>query len=126
MGKDLRFVTLLFLSFVINDSFSFLVNRRAREAVHATSFASSQTDEETLEAVKENLFELILSTPSNAPTSKQKTSEIISIATKLEALCPTPEDEVLPKLAGNWELLWTAQDLTDEDLGLGLLRKWIK
>jgi hypothetical protein len=130
MRRSLRSTALLILLAAgLQDSFAFLVNVRTR-ATHQPSvrLPSSKTgDETTLEVVKERLFTLISSTPSNAPTSKQTTEQILSTARELEALCPTPSNEVIPKLAGNWELLWTAQDLADNDeWGLGQLRKWIK
>ena len=84
------------------------------------------TDYATNESSKERLLSLISSTPSNAPTSKDLTREILATVRELEAECPTPDSEVVPELAGNWELLWTAQDQSSDEWGLGPLRRFIK
>lgn len=60
-------------------------------------------------ATRDELLELISSTPRNAPTPKSTTAEILEIVKKLESMCPTEEDNVLNSLSGGWELLWTAQ-----------------
>lgn len=44
------------------------------------------------------------------------TRQILYAANTLEAHCSSiqiEEDSILPRLAGNWELLWTAQDLSN-------------
>jgi len=56
------------------------------------------------------LLALLDSVPSNLPTSKSLTDEILAAVDKLEDVCPVAEEDVLPELTGNWELLWTAQD----------------
>ena len=58
---------------------------------------------------KDQLLHLLNQVPSNAPTSRRLTRDILNKVEELETLCPTPEDEVLGKLGGNWELQWTAQ-----------------
>lgn len=77
-------------------------------------------------AVKGALLSAISSTPSNAPTSRAKTNEIMQLARDLESQCPTHEDEVLDTLQGSWELLWTAQDRSQKDPSqLGPFREFI-
>ena len=78
------------------------------------------------EVVKDELLNLIQSTPSNKPTSAAFTKQILSVVRDLEDRCPTDPGDVLGTLGGNWELLWTAQDVSDNEWGLGLLRRWIK
>jgi len=48
--------------------------------------------------------------PPNESTSKQLTTEILQAVNILEEECPTLETDVLSRIAGNWELVWTAQD----------------
>lgn len=80
-------------------------DHRTFEPVHMSTIS----DDVTREATKEELLEVIASTPRNAPTSKTTTEEILSLVKKLEETCPTSEDDVLESLSGGWELLWTAQ-----------------
>jgi PAP_fibrillin len=73
------------------------------------------------------LFQLLKASPSNAPTSADFTKYILDAVQKLEDVNPTPDEEVLGKLAGTWELLWTAQDRSSEQYNkLGPLLTWIK
>jgi hypothetical protein len=76
--------------------------------------------------IKRQLLDLIAATPSNLPTSKRQTDKILCVVRSLELQCPTADEDVVDKLAGNWELLWTAQDQTSDEWGLGPLRTWIK
>lgn len=76
--------------------------------------------------IKAKLLDVIDSTPSNMPTSKSMTDQILEAVRSLEEECPTATDDVLEALGGNWELLWTAQDQSDDEFGLGMLRKWIR
>jgi len=78
------------------------------------------------ERIKSLLLELISQTPSNQPTTPTLTKDILQVVRTLEETCPTADDQVLSKLAGNWELLWTAQDQKNDEWGLGPLRTWIK
>ena len=78
------------------------------------------------EEIKSQLLELLSATPSNQPTFKSLTNEILNVVRQLESNCPTPDNEVIGRLAGNWELLWTAQDQMSDEWGLGPLRTWIK
>jgi PAP_fibrillin len=57
---------------------------------------------------KEVLLDLILKTPAGRATSAQLTQQILQQIQSLS--CPTPDTQVLTKLSGSWELLWTAQD----------------
>ena len=64
---------------------------------------------------KLKLINLLSQVPSNQSTSKQLTKEILQASTILENQCPTLDDNVLQRLAGNWELIWTAQDKSSLD-----------
>jgi hypothetical protein len=76
--------------------------------------------------IKTQLLDLIDGTPSNLPTSKSVTNQILDVVRQMEETCPTPDQDVVGKLGGNWELLWTAQDQSSDEWGLGPLRTWIK
>ena len=56
------------------------------------------------------LLNLLSKVPPNESTSKQLTTEILQAVNILEEECPTLETDVLSRIAGNWELVWTAQD----------------
>jgi hypothetical protein len=85
---------------------------------------SIPTESETL---KGELFALLDATPANAPTSRGLTDSILSTVQALEKSCPTPDEKVVPNLAGTWELLWTTQDRSSQEFNrLGPLRNWIK
>ena len=56
------------------------------------------------------LLNLLSKVPPNESTSKQLTTEILQAVNILEEECPTFETDVLSRIAGNWELVWTAQD----------------
>ena len=56
------------------------------------------------------LLNLLSKVPPNESTSKQLTKEILQAVNILEEECPTFETDVLSRIAGNWELVWTAQD----------------
>ena len=76
------------------------------------------TDDSTIRIIKErkeNLLNLLKSTPSNIATSTKLTDDILSKTKELEKTCPTLDENVLSKLAGSWELLWTTQD-KDNDI----------
>ena len=101
--------------------------RMALEGVSTdTKQQRDDDDDSDDDGMKMRLLELIAETPSNMPTSKRLTQEILDVARQLEATCPTPDDQVVEQLAGNWELLWTAQDQRSDEWGLGPLRTWIK
>jgi hypothetical protein len=120
---------LLLLAIFLHCANAFLVgNLKSRTSLlsHPVRGVSTTFEDETREAVKDQLLQLISTTPSNAPTSKQTTKGILVVVRKLEARCPTPDGEVVPKLGGNWELLWTAQDQSSDEWGMGPFRRWIK
>jgi len=62
----------------------------------------------------DGLLALLDSVPSNLPTPKSLTENILSAVQNLEKECPTPDESVLSELSGNWELLWTAQDRSSQ------------
>jgi len=71
-------------------------------------FAKDNTNKDS----KLALLGLLSKVPSNESTPKDLTQQILRAVSVLEKDCPTPEEDVLLKLAGNWELIWTAQDVT--------------
>ena len=87
-------------------------------AAHPTSQTASDVD--AIKA-KSKLFDLLDEVPSNAPTPRGLTDDILAAVRLLERQCPTPDDAVLSELAGNWELLWTAQDKSSAESQQGLL-----
>lgn len=91
----------------------------------AAGITDPETDISPLE-IKRRLLDMIAATPSNMPTSKRQTDDILYVVRQLESNCPTPDQDVVEKLGGNWELLWTAQDQSSDEWGLGPLRTWIK
>lgn len=78
--------------------------------------------------IKGELLNLISSTPSNAPTPKSITNEILRLVKELEdvQLDGGDDSNVLQQLGGSWELQWTAQDQSSEEWGQGPFRTWIK
>jgi PAP_fibrillin len=86
----------------------------------------SKLSDKIREDIRTELLDLIALTPTNAPTPPRTTNEILKVIRELEALCPTPDEEVVSELGGNWELLWTSQDKTSDEWQLGPLRTWIK
>jgi hypothetical protein len=81
-----------------------------RAAAKATATSSYTTRQQR----KDELLELIRSTPTGLPTPYFLTQQILTLVESLEkddAVDPTiPESQLLKALAGTWELLWTAQD----------------
>ena len=59
---------------------------------------------------KQKLLNLLAQVPPNESTSKELTQQILQIVNGIEDLCPTPDTDVLSRVSGNWELMWTAQD----------------
>lgn len=76
--------------------------------------------------LKADLFTLIEEAPNNEASSRELTRMIL---TKIEELvgasCPTPDEEVLESLAGNWELVWTAQDQSSQEWRNNPIASWI-
>mmetsp|Transcript_29007 Transcript_29007/g.42796 ORF Transcript_29007/g.42796 Transcript_29007/m.42796 type:complete len:279 (-) Transcript_29007:31-867(-) len=85
--------------------------------------SSAELDETSRETTKYELLRVIASTPTNSATSKKSTQEIMAIVRDLETQCPSADENVLEKLAGPWELLWTAQDRTSQQVKS--LTSWI-
>jgi hypothetical protein len=132
----LRAAPLFLLLFLFhNDAKAFVIDSKTRTPalrlplLRATPTTTNDDETNTStsrERTKNQLLSLVTSTPSNAPTSKHTTDDILAVVRELEAQCPTPEADVVPMLGGNWELLWTAQDQSSDEWGLGPLRRWIK
>ena len=78
----------------------------------------------TTPSTKTQLLQLLERTPSNSPTPRSLTDEILDAVRHLELECPTENVEVLEKLSGTWELLWTAQDPESPESNR-LFRSWI-
>lgn len=87
----------------------FLPLRETRSSNSGDATTSTSTITQRREEIKQHLLQLIASTPSNAPTTQALTNQIISVIQQLERVCPTPDSQVLQRLGGNWELVWTAQ-----------------
>ena len=108
------------------DGFSHLARvrvqpRRIRSVLRAATPASQTASDVDAIKAKSNLFDLLDEVPSNAPTPRGLTDDILAAVRLLERQCPTPDDAVLSELAGNWELLWTAQDKSSAESQQGLL-----
>ncbi|KAL7551405.1 hypothetical protein ACHAWF_014593 [Thalassiosira exigua] len=73
--------------------------------------SSSSTAEGEASESKSALLRLLASVPSNESTPPSLTRSILDAVKVLEGECPTPDEDVLTRLGGNWELIWTAQDL---------------
>lgn len=73
---------------------------------------------------KSALLELLQAVPRNKATPKELTADILKAVGVLEKACPTSEEDVLPRLSGNWELIWTAQDVSMTPKNM--LSTWIK
>lgn len=74
---------------------------------------------------KEHLLKLLSKVQRSVPTPKKLTEEILSSVRLLEPLCPTNEDDVLEKIGGKWELIWTAQDTTTPESRRSNILKYI-
>jgi hypothetical protein len=68
---------------------------------------------------------LLSKVPPNESTPKELTASILQAVKNLEDSFPTPEEDVLEAVAGNWELLWTAQDLSSLPKKRIDLRSWV-
>jgi len=91
-------------------------SRAAMCCLSATSVSADAINNNS----KSKLLDLLDDVPSNAPTPRGLTDGILSAARVLEDCCPTPDDDVLSELAGNWELLWTAQDQSSAESQRGV------
>jgi hypothetical protein len=99
-----------------------------RIATTAIRSSPESATKESSSVEKDRVLELLRRIPPNVPTPPDQTIEILRAIRDLEPTCPTPDDLVVSdKLAGTWELLWTAQDSLSnrsEDL-LSSVRNWI-
>lgn len=85
------------------------MNDRASTTTTTTAFALPKSKATVSSSSKEILLDLILNqTPAGRATPSQLTQRILQQIQSMS--CPTPDNQVLPALAGSWELLWTAQD----------------
>lgn len=75
---------------------------------------------------KLTLLKLLSDVQPNESTPRDLTSDILQAVSVLECECPTPDSEVLSSLAGNWELIWTAQDVSSLPNQNNPFRNWIK
>ena len=78
---------------------------------YALSTSKTQGQETVKENLKSDLLSSIANAPPNAPSSRKQTNEILSLVRELEQYCPTIDSDVLIESSGNWQLLWTAQDM---------------
>ncbi len=116
----------IFESFMNNLSiyFSSVFGEGNRKETSEDSFLTKKRS-----LAKDTLLQLIQSTPQNAPTSIERTEEILNLVSELEKYCPTPNENVFAQLGGNWELLWTAQDQNSPEVQnkrSGIFSTWIK
>jgi len=77
--------------------------------------SNNNTNNNKNDGNKLNLLNLLSQVPSNQSTPKQLTTEILQTTSILEKQCPTIDENVLERLVGNWELIWTAQDVSSLD-----------
>ena len=104
---------------------SFLCLPHKSVALCATNSVRDASDE-LRETKKEELLNLLSCVPSNVSTPKKLTTETLQAVRALEEYCPTPDENVLESLGGNWELIWTAQDRSSLEGRTGLISNWIK
>mmetsp|Transcript_27492 Transcript_27492/g.42386 ORF Transcript_27492/g.42386 Transcript_27492/m.42386 type:complete len:303 (+) Transcript_27492:38-946(+) len=89
-------------------------------------FATKSTNNEAPSTNdKIELLNLLSKVPPNEPTPKELTASILQAVKILEDNFPTPPEDVLQAVAGNWELLWTAQDLSSLPQKRINLRSWV-
>ena len=77
------------------------------DAAPATAPSAQPTGQDE---AKSRLLDLLARVPKNKSTPRDQTNRILETVKRLECDFPTPESDVLPLIAGNWELIWTAQD----------------
>lgn len=119
---SLRFLLILIVPIPTN---GFLMEKFVMRYPLPLLASAVEQDTQRSEA-KRRLLDLIAGTPSNMPASKSQTDQILGAVRELECVCPTKNGDVVETLGGNWELLWTAQDQSSDEWGLGPLRTWIK
>lgn len=91
----------------------------------ATKSTPKPTEAAPATSNKIELLNLLSKVPPNQSTPKELTSSILQAVKSLEDSFPTPEEDVLQAVAGNWELLWTAQDLSSLPQQRINLRSWV-
>lgn len=97
-----------------------------RNARHLSLKLDNADDSTIGSTVKQELLNLIDALPKNSLTPAKLTNDILKTVRDMENQCPTNNEEVLTKLSGNWELLWTAQDASSDQVKqLGMFRSWI-
>ncbi len=80
---------------------------------------------------KQRLFQLLDGTPPNEPTPPSLTLQILDEIRRLEkessVVTVKDSNEFLSSLAGNWDLIWTAQDVNSQEYrNANPIRRWIK
>ena len=88
----------------------FAIPPRSLEAKNRVRPSTALGATDAVSAGKDELLYLVQNTPSGLPTPKDLTKQILSKVRQLEGQCPTPDDQIVERLNGSWELLWTAQD----------------
>jgi hypothetical protein len=123
-------LTIALIALCLRKSHGFVPNTNVRSRGHlneySVAWAATQGTENARLMIKSELMDSLKETPSNAPTSRKLTSYILGKIDELEKNCPTPDDDVLENLAGNWELLWTTQDRRSSEWRRNPLRAIIK
>ena len=102
----------------------FVSNLRRREKIKQL-FATIKEPRSGVDNTRLELLNLLSQVPPNEPTPKQLTESILQAVKVLEDEFPTPPEDVLGAVAGNWELLWTAQDLSRLPKNRVGLRSWV-
>jgi len=92
----------------------------SRIQLHGSS-TSVSLDRDT---IKQELCNLLQSTPGNVPTPTDLTQQILSKVQTLEQVSENSDKDILQELSGNWELLWTTQDKSSLESQQTL--SWIK
>jgi len=89
--------------------------------LHLASKENSSLETPQQQDKKQYLMDLLKDVPANQKSSTQLTARILKIVKDMEidnnnsnnndsSSSVIPEQDILPALAGNWQLLWTAQD----------------
>jgi hypothetical protein len=125
------FLTILLLVIVCRRTESFVGSRhfdiRLKSSLTIRNYRfclSAAASDAKPSSTKARLLELLETAPSNAPTPRSLTEGILDVVRVLEKQCPTEDGDVLGKLVGTWELVWTAQDTKSPESNRRL-RSWI-
>jgi hypothetical protein len=105
-------MTMIFFAtcLVIGTASSFVPASQRTKFSSVRLASSSDARTATTTTTKDELLAQIVAAPTGGPTPVKQTQEILRLCRALEKQCPTSDENVLPSLAGAWELLWTAQD----------------